>query len=118
MDKVLWTKLFLQAQGVQIQENILYQDNQSSIKLETNGKWSSGKRTRAINIRYFFVTDNVEKGNLQIEYKPSEGMVANFPTKPFQGRKFEEFRASLMGFQMKIHDSDGFPKSNSIRKSK
>ena len=61
MDKILWTKLFLQAQGVQIQENILYQDNQSSIKLETNGKWSSGKRTRAINIRYFFVTDNVEK---------------------------------------------------------
>ena len=115
MDKILWTKLFLQAQGVQIQENILYQDNQSSIKLETNGKWSSGKRTRAINIRYFFVTDNVEKGNLQIEYKPSEDMVADFLTKPLQGKKFEEFRAKLMGFHGKDNSSDGILKSNFVR---
>ena len=118
MDKVLWTKLFLQAQGVEIRDNILYQDNQSSIKLETNGKWSSGKRTRAINIRYFFVTDNVEKGNLQIQYKPSEDMVADFLTKPLQGKKFVEFRAKLMGFQKNVHEGDGVPSPNLIRKSK
>ena len=118
MDKILWTRLFLQAQGVQVQENILYQDNQSSIKLETNGKWSSGKRTRAINIRYFFVTDNVEKDHLQIEFKPSEDMVADFLTKPLQGRKFEEFCAKLMGIQMKSHDGDGILSSKFTRESK
>ena len=64
------------------------------------------------------MTDNVGKGNLQIEYKPSEDMVANFLTKPLQGRKFKEFRAKLMGFQEKSCDSDGIPKSDSIRKSK
>jgi hypothetical protein len=46
-----WTKLFLEEQGYDINSNILYQDNKSAILLETNGKKSSGKRTRALNIR-------------------------------------------------------------------
>ena len=91
IDKILWTKLFLQEQGVHVDQNILFQDNESTICLENNGKWSSGKRTRTINIRYFFVTDNVDKGNLQIEYKPTEEMVADFLTKPLQGKLFERF---------------------------
>ena len=48
--KILWTKLFMEAQGYDIRENILYQDNKSTILLLNNGKASSGKRTRAINI--------------------------------------------------------------------
>ena len=63
---ILWTKLFLEAQGYEIEKKILYQDNKSAIFLETNGKKSSGKRTRALNIRYFFLTDQVEKGNVTI----------------------------------------------------
>jgi hypothetical protein len=42
---ILWTKLFLEEQGYDINSNILYQDNKSAILLETNGKKSSGKRT-------------------------------------------------------------------------
>ena len=67
---------------MKIAQNVLYQDNQSSIRLENNGKASSGKRTRTINIRYFFVADNVEKGNLQIKYKATGNVVADFTTKP------------------------------------
>jgi hypothetical protein len=44
---ILWTKLFMEAQGYTIKSNILYQDNKSAILLETNGKKSSSKRTRA-----------------------------------------------------------------------
>ena len=106
MDKILWTRLFLKEQGVQIEKNILMQDNQSTIKLEENGKWSSGKRTRAINVHYFFVSDNVEKGNLQVEYMPTEEMVANFLTKPLQGKPFVKFRSRLM----EVHNID--PKSD------
>jgi hypothetical protein len=40
---ILWTKLFLQEQGYDINSNILYQDNKSAILLETNGKKSPGK---------------------------------------------------------------------------
>jgi hypothetical protein len=42
---MLWTKLFLEEQGYEIEKNILYQDNKSAILLEINGKKSSGKRT-------------------------------------------------------------------------
>ena len=34
--------------------NILYQDNKSAILLESNGRTSAGKHSRALNVRYFF----------------------------------------------------------------
>ena len=55
MPLILWTPLVLEAQGYDVKENKLYQDNKSSILLEKNGKKSSGKRTRALNIRYFIL---------------------------------------------------------------
>ena len=73
---ILWTKLFLEAQGYKVMENILYQDNKSAILLESNGRRSSSKRTRALNIRYFFLTDQVEKGNVSIEYCPTDNKSA------------------------------------------
>jgi hypothetical protein len=97
MTLILWTKLFLQAQGYRIDKNILYQDNKSTILLAKNGKKSSTKRTRALNIRYFFVTDQVEKGDLTIEYCPTDEMVADYMTKPLSGAKFRKFKRLLMG---------------------
>ena len=35
---ILWTKLFMEAQGYEIKKNILLQDNKSTILLENNGK--------------------------------------------------------------------------------
>ncbi|CAJ1959786.1 unnamed protein product [Cylindrotheca closterium] len=89
---LLWTKLFMKWQGYPIKKNILYQDNKSAILLEENGRKSAGKRSRAINIHYFFITDQVEKGNVKIEYCPTDNMIADFMTKPLQGEKFRKFR--------------------------
>jgi hypothetical protein len=94
---ILWTRLFLQAQGLMIKKNVLYQDNKSTILLEKNGKRSSSKRTRAINIRYFFITDQVEKGNVSVEYCPTGEMVADFMTKSLQGALFSKFKRLIMG---------------------
>ena len=94
---VLWTKLFLEAQGYEINKNVIYQDNKSAILLETNGRRSAGKRSRALNIRYFFVTDQVKKGNAEIEYCPTDDMVGDFFTKPLQGDKFIRFRDTILG---------------------
>ena len=57
MPIICWTRYFLLSQGYGIIENLLLQDNRSSILLERNGRASSGKRTRHINIQYFFITD-------------------------------------------------------------
>jgi hypothetical protein len=85
---ILQTKLFLEAQGYNVDKNIVYQDNESAILVETNCKRSSGKQIRALNILYFFVTDQVEKGNAQIEHCGTNNMAGDFFTKPLQGEKF------------------------------
>ena len=46
MPTILWARYFLKAQGYDVTDNIIYQDNQSAILLEKNGKASSSKRTR------------------------------------------------------------------------
>ena len=55
MPVVLWTRLFLEAQDYGVKENIVFQDNKTAILLEKNGKASSGKRTKHINMRYFLL---------------------------------------------------------------
>ena len=89
--QILWTKHFMEAQGYTIEDNILYQDNKSTILLQENGRKSAGKRSRALNMRYFFLTDQVEKGNLRITYCPIDNMTADYMTKPLQGEKFRKF---------------------------
>ena len=96
---MLWTKLFLEAQGYRIDKNTLYQDKKSTILLEENGKRSLSKRTRHLNIRYFFLTDQVEKGNLTIKYCPTDEMIADFMSKPLQGEKFKQFRQDILNLK-------------------
>jgi hypothetical protein len=94
---ILWTKLFLEAQGYDVEKNTVYQDNKSAILLETNGKKSSGKRARVLNIRYFFITDQVEKGNAQIEHCETNNMAGDFFMKPLQGKTFQRFWNNILG---------------------
>ena len=96
VSKVLWTKLFIEAQGFEVKMNIIYRDNQSSMKLEANGKASSGKRTRHFNIKYFYITDLIQRGEIQIEYCPTDAMIADYLTKPLVGAKFTYLRNKIM----------------------
>jgi hypothetical protein len=110
MPLVVWTQNFLKHQGCSVSDNIVYQDNQSSILLEKNGRASSGRRTRHINIRYFFVTDRVKRGDLRIEYCPTDDMLGDFFTKPLQGSKFREFRRRILNLKENpIATSNGDP---------
>jgi Reverse transcriptase (RNA-dependent DNA polymerase)/Zinc knuckle len=96
MPQVLWTRYFLEAQGYGVKDSVVYQDNQSAILLEKNGRASSSKRTRHINIRYFFVTDRVASKEVSVQYCPTGDMVADFFTKPLQGSLFKKFRDQIM----------------------
>lgn len=99
MPQVLWTRYFLEEQGYAVRNNVLYQGNQSVILLESNGKSSSGKKTRHINIRYFFIRDRVASGEVSIEYCPTTEMVGDFFTKPLQGAPFRKFRAAVLNLE-------------------
>ena len=98
LPKVSWTPLFLSAQGHDIEENVVLQDNKSAIPLEENGKRSSGKRTWAVNTQHFMITDQIQKGNVNIVCCPTDDMVGDFMTKGVQGLKFRKFQKIIMGF--------------------
>ena len=97
MPAILWTRYFLEAQGYGVHENIIYQDNLSAMLLEKNGKFSSSKRTKHIHVRYYFVTDRIKKGDVSLDWCPTEDMTSDFWTKPNQGSIFTRFRDQLMG---------------------
>ena len=96
LPQVLWTWNFLLAQGWEVNETVIYQDNKSAILLETNGAASSSKRTRHIDIRYYFVKDRIAAGELTIEFCPTDDMWADYFTKPLQGAKFLFLRRIIM----------------------
>ena len=97
MPAICWTKYFLKAQGYNVRYNRLHQDNKSSIILEKNGKDSSIKCTKHINIRYFFISNRVAKGEVSIVWFPNEDMVSYYRSKPVQGAMFLRFRDQTMG---------------------
>jgi len=71
-------------------DNVVYQDNQSSIVLAQNGHASCGHRVHHIGILYFFVHNHVKQGKLQNEYCPTKYRLANFFTKPLQGTSLRQ----------------------------
>jgi hypothetical protein len=71
MPAICWTHYFMKAQGYDVKDNVLFQYNKSSILLEKNGKASSSKRTKYINIRYFFITDRVSKEEVSVVWCPT-----------------------------------------------
>ena len=84
--------------------SVIHQDNQSAMLLETNGRESSGKRTRHMNIRYFFVADCQHRGHVTVRYCPTDEMIGDFFTKPLGGAKFRRFRNIIMNCD---HDEFG-----------
>ena len=95
----IWAKKFMSAQGYDIEHSILYQDNQSAMKIENNGRRSCGQQSRHIDIRYFFIKDRLCTDNIKIQYCATEQMLADFFTKPLQGYLFKRLCAVVMGHQ-------------------
>ena len=95
LSQVIWTRDFLCAQGYNISAAVVYQDNKSTIVMANRGA-STSERTRHIGLRYFFVKDRVDSGEVTIQYLPTENMIADILTKPLQGSLFRRLRNELM----------------------
>ena len=97
MPAMLWTRCFVLAQGHAAKDNVTMQDNKSAQLLEKNGKASSSKRTKRVNIRCFFIADRIQKGEASITWCPASETIGDFMTKPLQGSLFRKFRDAVMG---------------------
>ena len=73
----------------------IQKDNKSAILLEKNGRASSSKRTKHIEIRYYYVADHIAKGDLSVVWCPTDKMIADYLTKPLQGKMLIRFRDVL-----------------------
>ena len=116
MPSVLWNNFFKEYQGYGVNDNIIYQENKRAILLENNGKSSIRKLTKHINIRYFFVTDRIHKGDMSVECCTTDKMNRDFLNKPNQGYILKRFIYLIMGF-MPQTDPNNRKKGN-IKKKK
>ena len=92
---IVWMQYFIECQGFDLDEYIVFQDNMSALSLEKNGRISSLKQTKHIKAKYFLIKDYYNAGEIDVKFCPTEEMWADVLTKPLQGQKFREMRAFL-----------------------
>ena len=105
MPTVLWSLYFIQAQGYDMTHATICQDNKSAILLERNGKMSSSKRTKHIKMKYFFITDKIAQGEIQVKHVPTDEMWIDSNTKPTMGRRYRVDRSHIMGCPVDLPES-------------
>ena len=57
---------------------------------------SSTKRTKHINVRYYFVKSKIDAGEVIVQWYSGEKLVGDFFSKPLSGSKFLRFRRKIM----------------------
>jgi hypothetical protein len=95
--RVIWCRNFLSAQGETDHPALIYQDNLSTKALAERGAAASD-RTRHVSLRYFWITDRMKSGDIEVIYKPTEDMIADILTKPLQGEMFKRLRDLLLNW--------------------
>ena len=93
--RVIWCRDFLIHQGYNVAPAVVYQDNKSTIAIVNKGAHTSG-RSKHINIRYFFIKDRVDAGELKVMYLSTNNMISDILTKPLQGELFRRMRNQMM----------------------
>jgi uncharacterized beta-barrel protein YwiB (DUF1934 family) len=68
-------------------------DNESAIKMADNPVEHS--RTKHIAIRYHFLRDHQQKGDIKISYINTKDQLANIFTKPLDEQTFNKLRHEL-----------------------
>lgn len=82
----LYLKSFLKELIGSEVEVTLNVDNQSAIQLIKTGSFN--KRSKHIDVRYYFIHENYKKGKINIKYCPTDKQTADIFTKPLLNNKF------------------------------
>ena len=83
------------SQGLLCEPAMIDQDNQSTLAMLDRGQ-ATGPTSRHINIRYFWLTDRISAGEVQVRFMQTEDMTADVLTKPLQGNLFYKHRSTLL----------------------
>ena len=86
--EALWWRSFIHSLNIGYDEQkatCIRSDNQGSICLTKNA--GSHGRTKHIDVRHFFIRDEVERGTIAFEYIPTAKMAADVLTKALSEEK-------------------------------
>uniref|UniRef100_H3H8Q5 Reverse transcriptase Ty1/copia-type domain-containing protein n=1 Tax=Phytophthora ramorum TaxID=164328 RepID=H3H8Q5_PHYRM len=91
----MWLKVFLCELGEMASDEAvkIYEDNQGSIALAKNPQFH--KHTKHIDIRYHFVREKVEDGQVVLQYVSTTDMLADMMTKAITAVQFQVLRSKL-----------------------
>ena len=76
---------------------IVYQDNESAIRLVNQPVVNRQGRSKFVNRSLFQVNENIEKGEIVVIHENTNDLVADFFTKALHGNRYRRFRARIMG---------------------
>jgi len=94
--KNLLAELSLPVESSESEESspvLIYEDNQSCIAAAENPKYH--QRTKHIDIRYHFIRERIQSGEITIKYLNTEEMTADILTKPLPKNTFERHVKNL-----------------------
>ena len=91
--QILWMKNQLLDYGVKYEKTPIFCDNTSAILITQNPVMHS--RTKHIDVRYHFIRDHIEKGNVELHFIPTENQLADIFTKPLDDRTFKRLVSEL-----------------------
>jgi hypothetical protein len=99
VQEVLYIRTLLEELGYKPRQGTLvYEDNQSTIKITRNSEHHG--RCKHVDIRFFFVQERNEGGYIQLEYCPTDNMAADALTRAIGPQKFSTL-CDLMGITTK-----------------
>jgi hypothetical protein len=91
--QLLWMRQTLRDYGYKLSKVPLLCDNESAIRMADNPVEHS--RTKHIVIRYHFLRDHQQKGDIEIAYINTKDQLANIFTKPLDEKIFTKLRNEL-----------------------
>ena len=96
MNLPLWLRDFITYQGYDRAPVILEQDNMSCITMLQKGE-STAPATKYIDVRMFWVSDYIKRGEVTVKYVSAEEMTSDYYTKPLTGGPFMKMWKRIMG---------------------
>jgi hypothetical protein len=91
--QLLWMRQTLRDYGYKLSKVPLLYDNESAIRMADNP--AEHNRTKHIDIRYHFLRDHQQKGDIEIAYVNTHNQLADIFTKPLDEKTFSKLRNKL-----------------------
>jgi hypothetical protein len=93
--EAIWLRMVLEELGVQMAGPVVIREDNKACQMFADhaGNFS---RTKHIDVRYHFVRERVERGDIRVDYVSTDEQVADIFTKALPREPFKKHRARLV----------------------